>query len=237
MAKGERREPSHTLIARDLGIAIVTGAYPPGSVIPGEVDIAGQRGVSRSVVREGLRMLSAKGLVESRPKSGTRVRERSQWNLLDPDLLAWMFEGEREPPVSFVRSLFQLRMIVEPAAAEMAAASRTEAQLARIAAAFETMQARGLDNPEGQAADQAFHNTILEATGNELLVSLSGSIGAAVRWTTIFKFRGSRRPRDSMPQHRRLLDAIATGDAATARDATIVLVQQAHEDTERLLRG
>ncbi|MEH3158258.1 MAG: FCD domain-containing protein [Sphingomonas taxi] len=94
-----------------------------------------------------------------------------------------------------------------------------------------------LDNPEGQAADQAFHNTILEATGNELLVSLSGSIGAAVRWTTIFKFRGSRRPRDSMPQHRRLLDAIATGDAATARDATIVLVQQAHEDTERLLRG
>lgn len=235
MAKGERREPSHTLIARDLGIAIVTGQHPPGSVIPGELDIAAARGVSRSVVREGLRMLSAKGLVESRPKSGTRVRERAQWNLLDPDLLAWMFEGE--PPATFVRSLFQLRMIVEPAAAEMAALLRTDDQLARMDAALAGMVLHGLDTPEGQAADQAFHNTILEATDNELLVSLSGSIGAAVRWTTIFKFRDRRRPRDSMPQHRRLYDAIANRDAPTARDATIVLLQQAHEDTQRLLQG
>ena len=233
--KSERREPSHTLIARDLGIAIVTGQHPPGSVIPGEIDIATRRGVSRSVVREALRMLSAKGLVESRPKSGTRVRERAQWNLLDPDLLAWMFEGE--PPASFVRALFQLRMIVEPAAAEMAALSRRPDQLVRMAAALDGMATHGLGTAEGQAADQAFHNTILEATDNELLVSLSGSIGAAVRWTTIFKYRGSRRPRDSMPQHRRLVDAIAASDAATARDATIVLLQQAHEDTERSLQG
>ena len=235
MAKGERREPAHTLIARDLGIAIVTGQHAPGSVIPGEIDIASQRGVSRSVVREALRMLSAKGLVESRPKSGTRVRERAQWNLLDPDLLAWMFEGE--PPASFVRALFQLRMIVEPAAAEMAALLRTDTQLARMDAALLEMVAHGLDTPEGQAADQTFHNTILEATDNELLVSLSGSIGSAVRWTTIFKFRDRRRPRDSMPQHRRLYEAIAIRDAAAARDATILLLQQAHEDTERLLRA
>lgn len=235
MTRSERREPSHTLIARDLGIEIVTGGHLPGSIIPGEIDIASQRGVSRSVVREALRMLSAKGLVESRPKSGTRVRERAQWNLLDPDLLAWMFEGE--PPASFVRSLFQLRMIVEPAAAEMAALSRTDAQLQRMGTALTGMVTHGLDTPTGQAADQTFHNIILEATDNELLVSLSGSIGAAVRWTTIFKFRGSRRPRDSMRQHRRLYDAIAARDAAAARDATIVLLQQAHEDTERLLRG
>ena len=235
MAKGERREPAHTVIARDLGIAIVTGQHPPGSVIPGEIDIAGQRGVSRSVVRESLRMLSAKGLVESRPKSGTRVRERALWNLLDPDVLAWMFEGE--PPATFVRSLFQLRMIVEPAAAEMAATFRTDEQLVRMDAALREMATHGLDTAEGQAADQTFHNAILEATDNELLVSLSGSIGSAVRWTTIFKFRDRRRPRDSMPQHRRLYEAIAIRDAAAARDATILLLQQAHEDTERLLRA
>jgi len=235
LIKAERREPSHTLIARDLGIAIVTGHHAPGSVIPGEIEIASQRGVSRSVVREALRTLSAKGLVESRPKSGTRVRDRALWNLLDPDLLAWMFEGE--PPATFVRSLFQLRMIVEPAAAETAALSRTADQLTRMATALDAMQAHGLGTPEGQAADQGFHNIILEATHNELLVSLSGSIGAAVRWTTIFKFRDSRRPRDPMPQHRRLYDAIAARDAAAARDATIVLLQQAHEDTERLLRS
>jgi len=235
MAKGERREPAHTVIARDLGIAIVTGQHPPGSVIPGEIDIASQRGVSRSVVREALRMLSAKGLVESRPKSGTRVRDRALWNLLDPDLLAWMFEGE--PPATFVRSLFQLRMIVEPAAAEMAATFRTDEQLVRMDAALREMATHGLDTAEGQAADQTFHNAILEATDNELLVSLSGSIGSAVRWTTIFKFRDRRRPRDSMPQHRRLYEAIAIRDAAAARDATILLLQQAHEDTERLLRA
>ena len=235
MVKGERREPAHSLIARDLGIAIVTGQYPPGSVIPGEIDIAGRRGVSRSVVRESLRMLSAKGLVESRPKSGTRVRERSLWNLLDPDVLAWMFEGE--PPAAFVRSLVQLRMIVEPAAAELAARYRSAGQLARMDEALLRMASLGLDTAEGQAADQCFHNVILEATDNELLVSLSGSIGSAVRWTTIFKFRDRRRPRDSMPQHRRLFDAIAASDPAAARDATIVLLQQAHEDTERLLRA
>lgn len=235
MARGERREPAHRLIARDLGIAIVTGQHPPGSIIPGELDIASQRGVSRSVVREGLRMLSAKGLVDSRPKSGTRVRDRAQWNLLDPDLLAWMFEGE--PPADFVRSLFQLRMIVEPAAAEMAAALRSEAQVAAMQTALDTMATYGLDNAEGQAADQAFHNAILAATGNELLVSLSGSIGAAVRWTTIFKFRRSARPRDPIPQHRLLFEAIAAQDADAARQATALLLRQAEEDTQRSLKA
>jgi DNA-binding FadR family transcriptional regulator len=233
LTKSERREPSHTLIARDLGIAIVTGRYPPGGIIPGEVDLAAQRGISRSVVREALRMLSAKGLVESRPKAGTRVRERAQWNLLDPDLLAWMFEGE--PPASFVRSLVPLRMIVEPAAAEMAATFRTDEQLARMAAALDGMRRHGLGTAEGQAADQSFHNTILEATDNELLVSLSGSIGAAVRWTTIFKFRRRTKPRDSMPQHHRLYEAIRARDTVSARAATLVLLEQAHEDTERSL--
>ena len=230
-----RRGPAHSAVARDIGIAIVTGRYPPMSILPGEHELADQRGISRGVVREALRMLSAKGLLESKPKTGTRVRERAEWNLLDPDLLAWMFEGE--PPATFVRSLFQLRMIVEPAAAEMAATFRTDEQLVRMDAALREMATHGLDTPEGQAADQTFHNAILEATENELLVSLSGSIGSAVRWTTIFKFRDRRRPRDSMPQHRRLFDAIAARDPAAARDATIVLLQQAHEDTERLLRA
>lgn len=233
MLREERRGPAHSLIAREIGIAIVTGQHPPGSTLPGEVEIAERRGVSRSVVREAIRMLAAKGLVLSKPKTGTRVRERQTWNLLDPDLLAWMFEGE--PPAGFVRSLFQLRMIVEPAAAELAAIGRDARQLGRMGHALETMAQHGLGNATGQAADQDFHNIILEATHNELLVSLAGSIGAAVRWTTLFKHRGSHRPRDSMPQHRLLFEAIANRDTAAARDATIKLIDQAHEDTERLL--
>lgn len=235
MVEATQRRPSHTQLARDLGIAIVTGVHPVGSTLPGEHEIAEQRGVSRSLVREALRMLSAKGLLESKPKTGTRIRDRASWNLLDPDLLAWMFEGE--PAAGFVRSLFQLRLIVEPAAAELAAALRTPRHLSRMGHALEQMQDHGLASPIGQAADQAFHNVILEATQNELLVSLAGSIGAAVRWTTIFKHRQTRKPSDSMPQHRALFHAIAEGDAAGAREATMVLIAQAQADTEVSLRA
>ncbi len=177
-------------------------------------------------------MLAAKGLVVSKPKAGTRVRERLEWNLLDPELLAWMFEGE--PPAGFVTSLFQLRLIVEPAAAELAAVKRDTRQLSRMGRAGGDGRARAphRTGPRRRPAVPQHH---LEATANELLISLSGSIGAAVRWTTLYKHRSAKQPRDSMPEHRHLFAAIAEADAAAARAATIVLVEQAREDTERAL--
>lgn len=235
MTKDERQGPAHTSIARELGISIVTGERVPGEIFPSEFELASQLGVSRSVVREAMRMLAAKGMVESRQKAGTRVRERKHWNLLDPMLLAWMFEGA--PPQAFVRDLFQLRMIVEPAAAEIAARSRTASQLSRMGHALETMDAMTLDTVAGQNADQLFHAVILEATDNELLVSLSGSIAAAVRWTTYFKYRGSAKPNDPMPQHRALFEAIANSDPNAAREATIALIGQALVDTEAALNA
>jgi len=235
LASGRGRTPAHVSLSKNLGVAIVTGVHPPGTLLLSEIDLAEQRGVSRSVVREALRMLSAKGLLESRPKAGTRVRDRQHWNLLDPDLLAWMFEGA--PALDFVRSLFQLRLIVEPAAAEMAAIGRSGHQLSRLGHALERMGAAGLNTPEGQAADQQFHTIILEATGNELLMSLAGTISSAVRWTTLFKYRASRTPRDPMPPHRALFEAIAEADAPAARQATAELIQQAQLDTEAALAG
>lgn len=232
-AGGAKRRPAHMQLARELGIAIVTEAMTPGSILPGEHEIAEQRGISRSVVREALRMLAAKGLLQSKPKAGTRIRERADWNLLDPDLLAWMFEGE--PPSGFVRSLYQLRLIVEPAAAELAAVTRTPRQLSRMGHALEEMGAYGLSTAVGQAADQRFHHLVLEATANELLISLAGTIGAAVRWTTRYKTRNNRTPRDPMAEHRRLFDAIAESDPAAARAATIELITEAEKDIAALL--
>jgi DNA-binding FadR family transcriptional regulator len=228
-----RRSPAHVAIARSLGVAIVTGQYPACALLPGEIELAAQHDVSRSVIRESLRMLSAKGLIESRPKAGTRIRPRVDWNLLDPQMLGWMFEGA--PPLGFVRSLFELRLIVEPSAAEIAAQRRTAAQLSRMGHALELMAQHGLDNEAGRSADQLFHTTILEATENELLVSLSASIAAAVRWTTLFKYSTSNRPRDPMPEHRALFEAIANADTAGARDATTALIRQAQIDTEAAL--
>jgi DNA-binding FadR family transcriptional regulator len=225
-----RAQRIHGSIAHDLGVAIVTGRYQPGDTLSGEIEFSEQLNVSRSAYREAIRMLSAKGLVESRPKTGTRVNARSRWNLLDPDVLAWMFEGE--PSKAFIRDLFELRMIVEPAAADYAAQRRTGEDLARMGHALEEMARLGLKTAEGRAADQAFHSLILESTRNEPLITLSSTITAAVGWTTIFKLRRRKLPRDPVADHRILFNAIAAGDPAAARAAMVELIRQAQEDTE-----
>jgi len=227
MAQGPLR--IHGTIAHDLGVAIVTGRYKPGDILSGEIEFSEQLNVSRSAYREAIRMLAAKGLVESRPKTGTRVSEQRRWNLLDPDVLAWMFEGE--PSEDFIRALFELRMIVEPAAAELAARRRDGRDLARMGHALEEMARYGLALPEGRAADQRFHDAVLEATRNPALLSLSSSIGAAVSWTTLFKQRKRELPRDPLPDHRALYEAIAAGDAAAAHATMGELVRLALADT------
>src|SRR3954462_9137279 len=114
-------------IARDLGIKIVSGMLRPGSILEREADASEQRKVFRSAYREAVRILVAKGLVQSKPKVGTRVNERSAWHLLDPDLLAWFFQTE--PDYSLVYNLFELRTMVEPVAAALAAERRTQQHL------------------------------------------------------------------------------------------------------------
>jgi DNA-binding FadR family transcriptional regulator len=219
----------HGSIAYDLGVAIVTGRYQPGDILTGEIEFSEQLNVSRSAYREAVRMLAAKGLVESRPKAGTRVNDRSRWNLLDPDVLAWSFEGE--PSEDFIRDLFELRAILEPAAAELAARRRDGSDLARMGHALEEMARHGLATAPGQAADQLFHHSLLQATRNAPLLSLSSSIEAAVGWTTIFKQRKRKLPRDPLPDHRILFTAIADADATAARAAMTELLRLALEDT------
>jgi DNA-binding FadR family transcriptional regulator len=219
----------HGTIARDLGIAIVSGRYNPGDILSGEIAFSEQLKVSRTAYREAIRMLAAKGLVESRPKTGTRVSERRRWNLLDPDVLAWMFEAE--PSEDFIRALFELRMIVEPPAAELAARRRDGQDLARMGHALEEMARHGLATEAGRAADQQFHDAVLAATRNAALLSLSSSISAAVGWTTIYKQRKRALPRDPLPEHRAIYEAIAAGDPAGAHAAMTELVRLALADT------
>lgn len=219
----------HGTIAHDLGVAIVTGRYRPGDVLSGEIEFSEQLNVSRSAYREAIRILAAKGLVESKPKTGTRVSDHRRWNLLDPDVLGWMFESE--PSEEFIRALFELRMIVEPAAAELAARRRDGRDLARMGHALEEMARYGLGVPEGRAADQRFHDAVLQATRNPVLLSLSSSIAAAVGWTTLFKQRKRGLPRDPLPDHRTLFDAIAAGNTADAHAAMSELVRLALADT------
>jgi DNA-binding FadR family transcriptional regulator len=224
----------HETIAQDLGVAILSGRYQPGDLLDGEISASGKLRVSRSAYREAVRMLAAKGLVESRPKTGTRVTPRARWNLLDPDVLAWQFEGE--PDASLMRSLFELRMIVEPAAAAMAAERRTDRHVEQMRAAVADMSLYTLQREEGRQADRRFHDVLLDAVGNEHIHALTSTIGASVRWTTVFKLRAGELPRDPVPDHHRVYEAIRVQDSVEAHRAMAELIQLAAGDVNIQVR-
>lgn len=221
----------HDTAAHELGMAIVSGRYRPGDRLPTELESAERMGISRSVYREATRMLTAKGLLTSKPKAGTLVSPRAAWHLLDPDVLAWSFQAGPTP--DYIDNLFELRMAVEPAAAGLAARRRTPMQLAIMADSLETMRRATLAAEAGRAADRLFHQTLLEATGNDVMISLSSGIAAAARWATAFKQRHRSLPRDPVPDHVRVWDAIRDQDSEAARNAAITLLLLAQEDTRQ----
>jgi DNA-binding FadR family transcriptional regulator len=225
----------HGAIAHRIGTDILSGKYLPGDILSGEVAFSEELKVSRSAYREAIQVLTAKGLVASRPKAGTRVLPRNRWNLLDPEVLGWAFAGE--PDVEFVRSLFELRAIVEPAAARLAAQRRDKADLKTMKDALAAMRQHTLTTEAGRAADRDFHDAILQATHNDALKTLSASIGAAVNWTTQFKQRSRALPRNPIPDHVRVYDAIAAGDGDAAAQAMNVLVDLALEDTRSAMEA
>jgi len=219
----------HGTIARDLGVLIVSGRYKPGEILNGEIDASDRLHVSRGAYREAVRILAAKGLVESRPKVGTRISQQERWHLLDPDVLAWIFEFE--PDDTLLTSLFELRRIVEPHAAALAAKRRTDTDLADMAKALEGMGEHTLATEAGQVADQNFHSALLRASGNAFIVSLTSGVGAAVSWTTIFKQRLNPLVRDPLPDHQRVYEAIKAADPVAAHKAMETLVDLAFLDT------
>lgn len=223
----------HGAIARKLGIAIVSGHYPPGATLSGEVAFAEALDVSRSAYREAVQVLTAKGLVESRPKAGTRVLPRTRWHLLDPDVLGWAFAGA--PDTRIVRDLFELRAIVEPAAAGLAARRRDAEDLRVMKDALTRMRRQTLATVSGRAADREFHQAVLTASRNEALQALGAGIGAAVNLTTDYKQRARALPRNPIPDHVRVYDAIAAGRPAAAVRAMRTLVDLALADTRELI--
>jgi DNA-binding FadR family transcriptional regulator len=216
-------------IAHDIGVAIASGQYGPGDTLPGEVEICERLHVSRTAYREAIRMLTSKGMVETRQRTGTRVQPRDQWHLLDPDIVAWSFVVA--PPVDYVRSLFELRLIIEPEAASLAALRKTPRDLARMGYALEQMERFDLGSPEGREADQSFHHTILQAANNELLGALSATVRASVGYVTEFKSRRDKLARDARPDHHRIFAGIAAGAPEEARAAMAEHIRLGMEET------
>ena len=157
----------HGSVAHRLATEIVGGIHPPGALLPREEDASASYGVSRSAYREAIRTLAAKGLVAATPKVGTKVAARSGWRLLDPDVIAWHFEAGCTAP--FVRSLFEMRKIVEPSAAALTATRRDEEALSRLADALARLARVTPHDRDWQGAILDFHHVILTASENEFL--------------------------------------------------------------------
>jgi len=163
----------HARIANEIGLRIVRGDYPPGAILPNEAKWAETFNVSRSAVREAIKMLMAKSLLTSRPKVGSRVEPRERWNLLDRDVLAWYAASPRRE--QFLKTVQEFRYIVEPEAAALAAVRRSDEQMEEISRACAEMGA-GTTLRARTEADTRFHMAILRAAGNDLLVPLGALI-------------------------------------------------------------
>ncbi len=233
LAISTNRVRIHERIANSIGIDIASGMLAEGETLPTEVEAINRLQVSRTAYREAIRVLAGKGMVSTRTKVGTSVNPRRNWALFDPDVLRWMFS--RSPTMASVQNLFELRMMVEPNAADVAAQRRSAEQLSGMGHSLEEMAHHGLATPLGQKADGVFHSLILEATGNEFLIALNEPITTAIRWTTVLKFAANSKPRNPLPLHRELFSAIADRDGARAREISMHLLIQARDDTAAIV--
>ncbi|PZU07544.1 FadR/GntR family transcriptional regulator [Sphingomonas sp.] len=220
-------ERLHTAVAREIAVAIVTGDYRPGDILVGENGASEALGVSRAAYREAIRILVAKGLVESRPKTGTRVCQRARWNLLDPEVLGWALENDPTP--AFLRELFELRLTIEPRLAELAAERRSEEDMAQMLAALIDMERHAPDSEAAEEADRRFHAALATAAGNELMGQLTATIGVSVGYIARTK-RQAAEDRDSTGDHRLLMEAIRSADPSMARSIAARIISRGLAD-------
>ena len=200
-----QRKSMHARIVRDLGMRIVAGEFEPGARLPAEADLLAEYEVSRPVLREATRVLVAKGLVLSRQRAGATVRPRSEWHLLDPDVLYWLIQTQ--PPAVFVETLMTVRRVFEPAAAALAA---------RI------------------ASDDALQG-IAEATNNPLLAYIGNMLSLALRESIKLSSQLPNTHALSLPRHKAILTALLARDPFAAQQATLVQLKETREDLSEVL--
>lgn len=225
------RSGLHGSVAHRLGTEIIGGVLEVGDILPNEDNASAAYGVSRSAYREAIRTLAAKGLVTATPKVGTRIAPRVAWRLLDPDVITWHFEANCTAP--FIRSLFEMRKVVEPSAAALAATRRNEETLSRLADALARMARH---NPQDQVWHKAtldFHHLVLGASGNELLAAMWPPVQVTLRWSLNLQL-AQAEPRlvgDPVADHAKVFEHIASQNAEGALREMAFLIDAALADT------
>ena len=228
------RKSQHARIVHDLGTRIVAGELKPGDRLPAESELLAEFEVSRPVLREATRVLVAKGLVQSRQRAGASVRPRNEWHLLDPDVLYWSIQVRPQP--EFVETLLTVRRVFEPATAALAARAASEADLARIAEAYEGMEAARTTD-ELLEPDLAFHRRIAEAPHNDLLAYIGHLLSLALRESILLSSRLPNTHALSLPRHKAILTALLSRDPLAAHHATLVQLDETREDLGMILQS
>ncbi|MDI1237581.1 MAG: FadR/GntR family transcriptional regulator [Polaromonas sp.] len=216
-----------------LGEAIVAGRYAVGASIPPEPVLCQELGVSRTVVREAVKSLIAKGLMTTGPKVGTRVLSEDHWNWFDPDVIIWQSKAGLTP--EFLRDLQDLRRVVEPAAMRLAAERATAQDIAEVEAAYAGMKHAVEEGGDYVTHDLRFHQGLLRASRNRMLVQMSKALGALLRTSFEISTRRKDGPTHSLPLHRAVLDAVIAHQPDEAERAIRVLIDGAKEDIEEVL--
>lgn len=233
-----RRVPVRGLrdqILHELGMDIVSGRYPEQSALPLETDIPARFGASRTVIREAVNALAAKGMVEARARTGTRVLPRENWTLFDADVLAWHFAVG--PDVHFLRSLAEIRICVELEASALAAGRRTERQLRLMEEALAKMD-EAATTELFAAADLEFHSVIADASANPFMASINAlvRVALAAAFTMSSPVADSASKRVTVDRHRRIAKAIRDGNAQAAREAMHAVIWEGFARAEARAR-
>jgi DNA-binding FadR family transcriptional regulator len=202
-----------------LGRDIAEGVWKPDKTLPTEPEIAHRFGVGRNAVREAVKILAAKGLVRTERRAGTIVRPESCWNLLDPQVVSWMLSamGNKD---NLLDELSELRSIVEPAVAALAATHASAKETLRICEAYDQMERLSDEAPKVIDADVLFHQLLFEATHNRLLVALVPAFSLLLRTNFEISVRAGKPASRNLKEHRQIADAISRRDPEAAQRAT-----------------
>jgi GntR family transcriptional regulator, galactonate operon transcriptional repressor len=221
----------HAQVVHGLGARIVRGGLAPGAIVPTEDELVSEFGVGRSALREGVKVLAGKGLLESRTSAGTRVRPRESWNLLDPDVLTWRFGAD--PSAADIGVLANIRVALEPGAARLAAESATPEQRGAISVEMARLWAT-VDDPDAFIeADLAFHRAVFAAADNDLLLYIHDVISVAFGAIRPLHTHSVGHNRETLPNHERVALAIARGHHLKAEAAMREIVEVARDDALR----
>jgi DNA-binding FadR family transcriptional regulator len=231
-----RHRTIHGRVVEWLGRRIVSGELPGGSQLPNEADLAAQLNVSRGGVREAVKALAAKGLVEPRPRLGTRVLPREQWNLMDRDVIDW---HGRLAKADFLHDLLELRLMVEPGAAQLAAERATADHVATLEAACARMEAHAPHLPEEEdafvEADLTFHLTLLRASGNQLIEQLGRLMETGLYHGLEASSHAPGGVAVTLPLHQAVLAAVRGGRPVAAARAMRRLIETTTEAVRQMV--